>query len=128
MEVDTLVRDYITLRDEKDALKKKYEAAVALVEEPMTAIENKLLDLARETGVDSFKTASGTAYRSVKTRYWASDWDEFKRFVLERGDLDMLEHRIHQSNFRAFIDENPEAAPPVEVDARYTMTFRRPTK
>jgi hypothetical protein len=126
---DDLIRAYINLRDAKEAVKREADERMAELGEQMEGIENALLDMLKAAGgVDSMKTKSGVAYRTVKTRYWAADWDAFKQFVEEQGDLDLLEHRIHQTNFKTFLEEHPGLVPPVNVDSRYAITVRRGNK
>lgn len=130
MDVEKLVSAYIKLRDAKTELKREFDEKAAEILEKMDAIEAKLLEVAQETGTESLRTKSGTAIRTVKTRYWAPDWDSFKDFLLELedGGYDLVEHRIHQGNFRAYVEENPDAKPPVNVDSRYAITVRRSNK
>ena len=47
-------------------------------------------------------------------------------FIIEHKAVDLLEKRIHQSNMKQFLEENPEVLPPgLNVDAEYTITVRR---
>jgi hypothetical protein len=125
METDKLISTFIKLRDAKSALKAEYDEKLNEIQEKMDLIEQEVLELVNSTGVESLKTKSGTAYRSVKTRYWIPDWSAFRDFLEEYGDVDLLEHRIHQTNFKSFLEENPDLKPPVNVDSRYSIVIRR---
>jgi hypothetical protein len=130
MQTDKLVKAYINLRDARHELKAKYDEQDADLEKKMEMIEQKLLEHAKENGIDSMKTQYGTATRVVRTRYWAPDWDSFVKFLKQHPEeaLYMVEKRIHQGNFKQFLEEHPDLAPPVNSDSRYSITVRRRNK
>lgn len=130
MDTEKLISAYIKLRDARLENKHEFEEADAEFERKLEMIENKLLDLAKEHGLDSMKTASGTAFRVVRTRYWAPDWEAFYDWIDENTEdpYALLEKRIHQSNFKQFMEEHPDVAPPVNADSRYSITVRRSSK
>lgn len=128
MDADKLVAAYIKIRDARNEAKREYEERDAELRKKLEVVENKLLDVANENGLDSLKTAHGTASKTVKTRYWAPDWDAFKKFLDEYGSYDLLERRVHQTNFKQFMEDNPDIKPPVNADSRYAITVRRGNK
>ena len=130
MDTAKLVSAYIRLRDARADLKRKFDEEDGALKDKMDTIENALLDLAKEHGLDSMKTPYGTASRVVRTRYWAPDWDSFKEFLSTLGEtgFDMVERRIHQGNFKEFLENHPDVAPPVNADSRYSIVVRRGNK
>lgn len=78
-----------------------------------------------DNGITNVKTQSGTAYRTVKTRYWAPDWDEFRKFAVENDAIGLFENRIAQGNMKEFLEHHPDLAPPIRADSRYSITVRR---
>lgn len=128
-DANQLVQVYIKIRDAKDIKKKQMEAEIAELEVQLDAVEQELLELCKATGQDGGKTTFGSFTRSVKTRYWTSDWDSMYKFIREHDAPDLLERRIAQSNFSQFIKENPELMPAgVNVESKYSITVRRATK
>lgn len=125
MDTNKLVRAYIKIRDARAELKADYEAQDANLKDKLTKIEGALLALADELKLNSIKTEAGTATRVQRTRYWAADWDAFKTFVKEHDALDLLERRVHQGNIKSFMEENPDAVPPVNADSTLSITVRR---
>jgi hypothetical protein len=124
--LDKLVSIYIKLRDQKTELKEKFEAQEAELDAKMNVIKEALLDHCKTTGAESVRTTAGVFYKSVKSKYWTSDWDSMNNFILENNAVDLLEKRIHQTNMRAFLEENPDKLPPgLNVDSEYTITVRR---
>jgi hypothetical protein len=129
MNTDQLVETFITLRNERDRLRNEYEAQDAKVKEEMTTLEQALLSICNETNATSIKTDKGTVIRKLNERFFCSDWDNFRDYVLEHQALELLERRIHQGNFKEFIAERQdEGLPPgVNVMREYGVTVRKPT-
>lgn len=127
MDADKLVKAYVKIRDAKDTLTREYESKKAGLDEALGTIESELLELCKATGQDGGKTQFGTFTRSIKERFWTSDWDNFYKVVLAHNAPQLLEQRIHQGNFKTFLKGNPDAMPEgVNVDRRYAITVRRP--
>jgi hypothetical protein len=125
-DVNKLVQAYIRIRDAKDTLVRQHEQEVKSLEENLSTIEQELLELCKATGQDGGKTQYGTFTRTVKERYWTSDWDSMYRFIRENDAPELLERRIAQANFKEFLAQNPDKLPEgVNVDSRYAITVRR---
>lgn len=129
MNTDQLVEAFITLRNERDRLRNDYEAKDAVIKEEMTTLEQALLAICNETNATSIKTDKGTVIRKLNERFFCTDWDNFREYVLEHQALELLERRIHQGNFKEFIAEREkEGLPPgVNVMREFGVTVRKPT-
>jgi hypothetical protein len=125
--VDTnkLIVVYVKIRDARSEAKHKYDEVDAKLKDQLNLIEAALMASMTELNVTTLKTPQGTASRTTRTRYWAPDWNEFKNFALENDASDLFERRIHQSNMREFIEQNPEVVPPIAADSRYSIVVRR---
>jgi hypothetical protein len=124
--IEKIVAAYIKMRDTKDALYKEYTAKASEIEEQMQVLKHKLIEISKETGVTSFSTPNGVAYRTVKNRYWTNDWDSFYSFMREHGTMELLEKRIHQTNMKEFLENKPDVHPPgLNIDSEYEITIRR---
>lgn len=125
-DVGKLVKAYIKIRDAKDTKKKQMEEEIAGLDQQLDMVEQELLEVCKATGQDGGKTPYGSFTKSVKTRYWTSDWDSMYKFIREHDAPDLLERRIAQTNFSQFIKEHPELMPAgVNVESRYSITVRR---
>jgi hypothetical protein len=123
---DKLVAIYIKMRDKRAQLLKEYEEQDETVKEQMELVETELLSMCKSIGADSLKTQAGTVIRTVKTRYWTSDWNSMHKFIMEHNMPELLEKRISQSVLKQLLDENPDMMPPgVNVDSKYAVTIRR---
>ena len=128
-DADRLVRVYIRIRDAKAKLKQEFDDAAASLDEQMDAVEAELLALCKTTGQDGGRTDHGTFTRTVKTRYWTSDWQSMYAFIKDHNALELLEQRVSQGNMKKFLQDNPQELPAgLNVDSKYSITVRRPTK
>jgi hypothetical protein len=90
MDANQLVKVYIKIRDAKEIRRKEMEAEIAELETQLDAVEHELLEICKATGQDGGKTQFGSFTRSVKTRYWTSDWDSMYKFIREHDAPDLL--------------------------------------
>lgn len=126
MDANKLVQVYVKIRDAKAAKTKEMEDAIAALDAQLDVIETELLELCKTTGQDGGKTQFGSFRRSVKTRYWTSDWDSMYRFIKEHDMPELLERRVSQTTFKEFLQENPDKMPQgMNVDSRYAITVTR---
>ena len=124
--VDKLVSLYLKIRDKKAELTTTFRTKEEELNTKLDAVKTTLLDHCKNTGIESVRTVSGTFYRTVRNKDWTSDWASMNNFIIEHKAVDLLEKRIHQSNMKQFLEENPEVLPPgLNVDAEYTITVRR---
>lgn len=124
--IDKIVAVYIKIRNAKEDLAREYDDKIAVLDEQMRTLKEELLKISKETGVTSFKTDNGTAYRTIKNRYWTNDWESFYGFMRKHGAMELLEKRIHQTNMREFLEDRPDVHPPgLNVDQEYEITIRR---
>lgn len=126
MDANQLVKVYIKIRDAKDRLVKQHEDALEKLEQQLDVVEQELLAICKATGQDGGKTEHGSFTRTVKVRYWTSDWDSMYQFIKDHDAPELLERRVHQGNFKEFLQENPDKMPQgMNVDSRYSITVRR---
>lgn len=126
MDANKLVQVYVKIRDAKAAKTKEMEDAIAALDAQLEVIEGELLELCKTTGQDGGKTQYGSFRRSVKTRYWTSDWDSMYRFIKEHDMPELLERRVSQTTFKEFLQANPDKMPQgMNVDSRYAITVTR---
>jgi hypothetical protein len=124
--IDKLAEIYIKIRDARQEAQRKFDEADAGMKEQLDTIAARMLEVCKATGADSIKTKAGTIVRSVKTRYWTSDWESMYAFISENNALPLLEKRIAQTNMKQFLEENPEVLPKgLNVDNEYTIVVRR---
>ena len=126
MNVDKLVSVFIKIRDAREEAKREWEEIDSEFVTKLDLINQELLSICKNTGADSIKTKDGTAIRTIKSKYWTNDWERFYDWMFEHNVPEVLERRIHQTNIKQFLVENPDMLPPgLNVDNAYHITVRR---
>jgi hypothetical protein len=126
LNVEQLVKAYIKMRDARQQLLREFDEADDRIKQQQDVVQQALLELCKETGTDGLKTSAGTVTRTIKTRYWTSDWNSMKNFIKENDAFELLEQRVHQTNMKSFLEENPNLMPPgMNIDSKYAITVRR---
>ena len=125
---DKLVEVYRKIRaaiDEKEAAHKE---EVGNLKQQLEAVSSKILEICNEQNLDSLRTPQGTVTRRTVTRYWTNDWEAMYRFIKEQDAPYLLEQRIHNTNMRQYLEDNPETLPVgLNADTKYAITVRKPT-
>jgi hypothetical protein len=116
MEADVNMRDKIAeLEDEIKGIKEKRDQVQAALNEAC-----------KQLNVSSLKTKVGSLSRTLKTRYWTSDWPSMYNFLKENDALELMEKRISQGNMKDFIANNPDLLPPgLQASQEYSITIRK---
>jgi len=123
---EKLTRAYLKIRAKKAQLAAEFKKQDDDLTSQLDKVKTALLDYCKEQGVDSVKTSEGLFYRSVKTRYWTSDWEAMHRFVMEHNVPEFLEKRLNQTNVKTFLEENPDLVPQgLNVDSEYVISVRK---
>jgi hypothetical protein len=124
--VDKVVEVYIKIRDARDESRREADKIEAEFEQQLQVLEQQMLEVCKAQGATSLKTPYGTVMRSIKSRYWTNDWEKFYQFMFENHLPDLLEKRIHQTNMKQFLEENPDLLPlGLNVDSEHSITVRR---
>lgn len=123
---ERLAEIYVKIRDARSALKEKFEAEDSVLKEQLDMLSEKMLELCQDIDADSIRTSAGTIIRKVDTRYWTTDWESMYQFVEDNNAFPLLEKRIHQTNMKQFLEDNPDKLPVgLQADSKYTIVVRR---
>jgi hypothetical protein len=123
---DRLIEAYVKIRDTRTEAKQEFESKDEAFAKQLKVLELELLEICKAQGADSIKTRAGTAIRTIKSKYWTGDWDSMYTFIRENDAFLLLEKRLHQTNMRQFLDENPNIKPAgLNIDSEYAVTVRR---
>ena len=125
-DIEKLCSVFIKIRDARSDLKKQYDIRDKELLAQQDAISGAILDLCKQLNVTSLKTAAGTAFRTIKTRYWVSDWQAVEKFIIDNNAFELMEKRIAQVAMKNWVDECPNNLPPsLNADSKYQVTIRR---
>lgn len=89
-------------------------------------VDLALNEACRTLNVTSLKTNVGTLSRTLKTRYWTSNWPEMYKFIKENDVPEFFEKRLVQSAIKDFLEQNPDKAPPgLQATSEYTVRITK---
>ena len=124
--LEKLTRIYLRIKAKRSEMAAKFKEEDGDLKSQQDTVKKALLDHCKEHGVESVRTSAGLFYRTVKTRYWTSDWESMYKFIAEQDVPEFLEKRLNQGNVRQFLEENPESVPPgLNVDSEYIISVRK---
>ncbi len=126
--IDEAINTYVATRDELAAERKAYNSYEAKAKNYMDRIEMYIKTIADEMGMDSIRTKSGTAYRTVKTSYRVGNWDDYITWLKETDNFQCLEKRAAKNAVKEIHDETGEIPPGLEYHVEVGFDVRRPTK
>ena len=109
---NSVVERMVAIRDQRSELKKQFEEADRELRELFARGEAWLLNHLTETGATSMKCPSGTAFVKEDLRVSLGDWDALAQYVIESGDVEMLEHRVSKTAVKTFMEQNNGELPP----------------
>lgn len=123
---EKLTRVYLQIRNKKAEVSAEFKKQDGELTRQLDKVKGALLDYCKEQGVESVKTSEGLFYRSVKTRYWTSDWESMHKFILEHDVPEFFEKRLNQTCVRQFLEENPDTVPKgLNTDSEYVISVRK---
>lgn len=124
--MEKLVKVYIKLRDEIKRVTDARDAEINQLKEKQNAISQAMLEALRGAGAESMRTPYGTVWKTIKTRYYVTDWAAFTEFVKEHDAIELFEKRIHQTNMTEFLKNNEGVIPPtLNADSQYDVSVRK---
>tara|TARA_R100000951_G_scaffold42943_1_gene36111 strand:+ start:1831 stop:2229 length:399 start_codon:yes stop_codon:yes gene_type:complete len=123
---EKLTETYLKIRNKRSELSADFKEKDKVLVEQMDKVKKALLEYCNEHGLDSVKTPAGLFYRSVKTRYWTSDWESMYKFVLENEIPEFFDKRLNQASVKQYLEENPDLVPKgLNVDSEYAIAVRK---
>jgi hypothetical protein len=123
-QIATLTKVYLRIKDARAELATEFKNADKALEEKQEKLKHALLSYCKDEGLESVRTAEGLFYRSVKTRYWAKDWESIYDYVRENDMPELFEKRLSQGVLKS-LDESGELPMGVNIDSEYVLTVRK---
>lgn len=125
--VEQAITIYLKLREQKERIKRAYEAQESVLSEEMDKIESWLLRRAMEAGVDTFSIRGvGTAYRKAVTKASVKDKDAFVKWATENGHTEAFPSSVKTSWVTDYMEQNNGELPVgVQVFTKINMNINR---
>lgn len=126
VELEKLTKVFLKIKARRSELSVQFKEQDDSLKIQQDTIKKALLDHCKEHNVESVRTSEGLFYRTVRTRFWTSDWQSMYKFIAEHDVPELLEKRLNQSNVKQFLEENPEVLPMgLNVDSEYLISVRK---
>ena len=126
VELEKLTKVFLKIKAKRNELSTEFKEQDDSLKIQQDTIKKALLDHCKKHNVESVRTSEGLFYRTVRTRYWTSDWTSMYNFVQEHEVPELLEKRLNQGNVKQFLEENPEVVPMgLNVDSEYLISVRK---
>jgi len=124
--VDSVIKKYMKLRDEKAAIEAEIKERVDKIKADMAKLEAFLKAKMDADGLTSFKSEHGTAFLTTTDFANIEDWDAVLKFIREEEAYDMLEKRVSKTAVRGYIDANKEVPPGIRYGTKLDVNIRKP--
>ena len=120
--IEKMMQASVNMRDKIDEL----ENQITEIKTQKDKVDLALNEACRTLNVTSLKTKVGTLSRTLRTRYWTSDWPEIYKFIKENDMHEFFEKRLVQSTVKEFLEQNPDNAPPgLQATSEYTVRITK---
>ena len=120
--IEKMMQASVNMRDKIDEL----ENQITEIKTQKDKVDLALNEACRTLNVTSLKTKVGTLSRTLRTRYWTSDWPEMYKFIKENDMPEFFEKRLVQSTVKEFLEQNPDKHPPgLQATSEYTVRITK---
>jgi hypothetical protein len=130
VKLEELVKAYIAIRNKRDANAREFDAKDKELKAELAQLDQVMLNSCNEIDADSIKTNSGTIIKTMKENFVCSDWDNFKQYIVQEDAIDLLQQRIHQTNFKEFLSNRTDEGLPPGISSmkEFQIVVRKPSK
>lgn len=125
MKMSELVGKYIDARNRKAQLKAEYDMKAGKLDEVMSKIEAKLIQVFEETGMDSVKTEFGTAYTTTRTTASVADREAFMEYIRANDEWPLMEVRASKAAIEQYKSIHEELPPGINWREERVVNVRR---
>jgi len=125
MTIDDMIRNYVRVRDKKEALEKAHKEQLKPFREMLSRIEGYLLEALNQAKLNSMNSVHGTAYKTLRTSTKVVDWPATLTFIRENEAWDLLEARVSKLAAQALIEDTKLPIPGVESTSELVVNVRR---
>ena len=129
VKLEELVRAYIAIRNKRDANAREFDAKDKELKAELAQLDQVMLHSCNEIDPDSIKSNSGTIIKTMEENFVCSDWDNFKQYIVQEDAIDLLQQRIHQTNFKEFLSNRTDEGLPPGISSmkEFQIIVRKPS-
>lgn len=127
--IDKLAMVIQKIKAKRAEIASTYEAQDNELKQKMELATQEINRLFKEMGVESVKTKYGTVSRTIKDRFWCSDWGPLLDYIRENEAVHLLQRRISDTAMKEWIAENQDNLPPaLNSERTYEIKLYKPRK
>ncbi len=123
--IEDVVSKYIALRDKKAELDAAHKEKVASIDDALNRVEVYLLSRMQSMGVESVRTAAGTAYTSLKVSVSTADKDALIGFAKDNDLWSSLDIKPNKTFVQQYRKEHDDLPPGVNLREERVVNIRR---
>ena len=112
MEIDKLVGAYVACRDALGEERKNFKEIEGKYKSDLGVIEDAIMKLADDQGVESFKTEFGTAFKTRKDFISVENWDAALDYIVLNDLKHMLTKSVSKASAKEYMGVNGGKLPP----------------
>jgi hypothetical protein len=125
MDVNQVIAAYVTLRDKKEALKKKQAEEMAPLSERMTKLEAWLQNHLNKQNLKTLRGEAGTAFIKEVTSATVEDGEAFFEFVKSTEKWELIDRRCSKSVVDAYFQTFGTLPPGIKYTREEVCQVRR---
>jgi hypothetical protein len=125
---DKVIEAYVATRDEIAALEEAHKAEIRKLQSIQERREAWLHQFLNDSGQESAKTVSGTAFKKRKEFVSMGDWDQFLQFVQQHQAWELLNRAVNKTAALALMGEERDLSkvPGVKYSTAIEVQINRP--
>ena len=127
MKISEVLEIYVQTRDKKAEMEAAHKEAFKSINAKIGKIEAALLEVMNETGIDSIKTALGTAYKSTRNSATVADKEAFWDFVVANNEYGLVDKRVSKTAVEQYLEQHQQLPAGINWRVETTINFRRKT-
>lgn len=129
LKIDEMVEAYLAIRGERERLSRDFELRDAELKADQVQIEQLLLEKCNDINAETIRTNAGTVVKTMKENFICNDWDGLKQFIMDKGLIELMQQRIHNTNLKEYLTNNPDDGMPPGVSSirEYSVVVRKPS-
>lgn len=130
MNIAELVKEYREIRDGLDRARKVFKDHEKEAKDQLAVLETQMLVISSDTGVDSFKTEYGTAFKTTKTYARLGAGEESKearfKYAVDNNDYGLFTSHVNKTHALELVDAGVNMAEiGIEVVTENVIQFRK---
>lgn len=123
--VEQMIGKYVQSRNKLTIARRAFESFETVSKGIQDSINASLVQIGNETGVESFRTNSGTAFKKIKKAYRVEDWDAYAAWLIETDNLHCVEKRPAKNAVEEVHNETGEVPPGLRFEQEIEYQFRK---